>query len=108
MAKDRDVDPVTAQRRKEKAKEAKRNRDIRKAHRDATLHAMTPDAIEEQLGKIRRLERSGTVDAHVLQKKQRLEAEVVEARKRQQAAEEEEGKRATEQHPTVVIKGSDR
>ena len=106
MPKDRELNPVAAHRKKEKAKELKRNRELRKQHRDAALHAMTVDDIEQQLSKIRRLERSGQADVHVVQKRQRLEAEVVEARKRQQLQADEEMKRATEPQPTIVIKGS--
>ena len=108
MPKDRELNPVAAQRKKDKAKELRRNRDLRKQHREATLHSLTPDAIEQQLGKIRRVERGGggVVDVHVVQKRQRLEVELVEARKRQQLQMEEEQKRASEQQPTVVIKGS--
>ena len=105
MAKDRELNPVAAQRKKEKAKELKRNRELRKQHRETTLHSMTPDDIEQQLSKIRRLERSGQVDAHVLQKRQKLEEEMVEARKRQQIQADEEKKRAAEPQPTIVIKG---
>ena len=105
MPKERELNPVAAQRKKEKAKELKRNRELRKQHRDATLHAMTPDDIEQQLSKIRRVERSGQVDVHVVQRRVRLEAEMEEARKRQAMQVEEEKRRATEQQPTIVIKG---
>ena len=55
MPKERRVNPVDAARRAEKAKDLKRNRALRKAHREATIQQMTPADISEEIAKITRL-----------------------------------------------------
>jgi hypothetical protein len=64
MAKDKQVNPVEAARRKEKAKELKRNRDLRKQHRDVALHQMTADAIREEINKISRMGHDASQQPH--------------------------------------------
>lgn len=55
MAKERKLNPVDAARKKEKAKELKRNKELRKQHREQTMKQMTPDEIREEINKINRL-----------------------------------------------------
>jgi WW domain binding protein 11 len=55
MGKEKKVNPVDAARRKEKLKDLKRNRELRKQHRDVALHKMTPQDIQDEILKIQRM-----------------------------------------------------
>ena len=60
------MNPVDAARKKEKVKELKRNRDLRKAQREVQLKRMTPEEISEQITKITRLGQQQLCAAHSL------------------------------------------
>lgn len=82
MGRDSNFNPVDAARKKEKQKDLKRNRDLRKQHREAALKKMTSMEIQQEIDRINGLERRGLADQHQLQRRKKLQEELTEARNR--------------------------
>jgi len=99
-----ELHPADRERKREAEKRRKINAEIRRKNREESLKQRTADDIEEEVEKIKRMERQGLADSHLIDRRHRLEREIDAANQREIDLIERR-KREKEEAAKVNIRG---